>query len=92
MPEYEFSCRGCGARRDVRAGHATAVDLELICVHCGDIMTKAITRSFLVASRQAPPPGAAPALRTRVHTHADGAVRLTRPNPFRKALAAGEEG
>ncbi len=87
MPIYDFRCAECRAEREVRATYAVASQLELVCVVCGGAMTKTFTRSFVVASTPSLPSAAGSATPSKRHTHADDVVKLTRPNPFKDALA-----
>lgn len=98
MPEYEFVCHECGARTDVLAPYAVAADLELVCVTCGGTMAKGITRTFAISisrggAREVDSDGRAAKKHDHHHHHdTHGAVKLTRPNPFRSEISHGGEG
>ncbi len=94
MPTYEFRCPGCTARRDVHASMREADGLALVCVDCGGTMTKGFGGAGLVlvtSSSSGPVSGARRRGRPAV-TCTDGAVRLSRPNPFRAELASADTG
>jgi hypothetical protein len=58
-------------------------------------MTKDITRSFQIATGRRSRQEAEPATHSHAHHHhhdAHGAVRLTRPNPFRADRSGGDGG
>lgn len=86
MPVYDFRCADCGSQREVRAPIDQAGSLTLVCVGCGGAMTKALSASVAIitgsAGTAAPSPNARRGRRPRGHTCSDGAIKLTRPNPF----------
>jgi len=96
MPLYDFRCADCTAEQEVHASFAEADGLELICTGCGGTMTRTLSKTapaVLTSRAGTPPPhpslpgGTPPGRRkTRARTCEDGAVRLTRPNPFAAAL------
>lgn len=88
MPQYDFMCADCDARREVRADYATKSKLELVCVHCGGVMRAApsssITAITAKETKQAKP---------HTHSHAcSSAIKLTRPNPFAKEIERALDG
>jgi hypothetical protein len=88
MPLYDFCCVECAGEREVQAGLNQVGSLELICVGCGGVMKKALrkTATFVMSStaRSSPPPARPPL--PRRDTCSDGAVKLTRANPFARSL------
>jgi putative FmdB family regulatory protein len=95
MPLYDFRCAGCGAIREVRASFGEASGLELICTSCGGTMMRALSKKapMVLKSRAGasppPHPSAPTGGKARARTCEDGAVRLTRPNPFATVLPRG---
>ena len=95
MPLYDFRCADCTAEREVRASFAEAESLQLVCTGCGGTMARALSKTApaVLTSRASASPPSSPSARPR--TCEDGAVRLTRPNPFAATLpgrqAAGAE-
>jgi putative FmdB family regulatory protein len=90
MPLYDFRCSDCASERDVRASFADADTLELVCIACGGEMRKVLSRTInigLVLTSDASPSTGRPHLPKR-DTCSDGAVKLSRPNPFRADLPA----
>lgn len=85
MPLYDFRCADCATIREVRASFGEASGLELICTSCGGTMMRALSKTapVVLISRASASPPPHPA---RARTCEDGAVRLTRPNPFAAAL------
>jgi putative FmdB family regulatory protein len=93
MPLYDFRCTDCAGEREVMVPFERADSLELVCVDCGGDMTRTMTKSFAVvagAVERATPSQTAKA-RRRGHTCSDGAVKLSRKNPFARALSGSTE-
>jgi putative FmdB family regulatory protein len=90
MPLYDFRCAGCAETREVRAAFAEASTLELVCTSCGGAMTRVISKTApavqTFSASASPPHPRPPAGRARARTCEDGAVQLTRPNPFAAEL------
>ena len=96
MPLYDFRCADCAVIREVRASFGEASALELICTSCGGTMARALSKTapLVLTSRSGasppPHPAAGPSApagsKARARTCEDGAVRLTRPNPFAAVL------
>ncbi|HEY3748063.1 MAG TPA: zinc ribbon domain-containing protein [Pseudonocardiaceae bacterium] len=93
MPLYDFRCTDCAGEREVVVPFERADSLELVCVDCGGSMTRTMSRSFAIvtgaAERATPSPTGKP--RRRGHTCSDGAVKLSRRNPFANALSGNDE-
>lgn len=88
MPLYDFRCADCTAEREVLASMDESGSLELVCVDCGGPMTRTVNRTFTFVSGSAgsAPPSPPPA--RPQHQCTDGAVKLSRPNPFKQSLPA----
>ncbi|HEY4459318.1 MAG TPA: zinc ribbon domain-containing protein [Pseudonocardiaceae bacterium] len=88
MPRYDFRCIECAEQREVLVPFDQADSLELVCVDCGGDMIRAMTKSFAIvtgtAQRATPSPTGTG--QRKGPTCSDGAVKLTRPNPFSGAL------
>lgn len=96
MPLYEFRCASCGATRDVKASFSEADTLVLVCTECGDAMSRVFSTGASVAvlvsgAKEQGQLGGANRRRGRAHQCNDGAVKLTRPNPFRNELSHAPE-
>ncbi|HEY4019729.1 MAG TPA: zinc ribbon domain-containing protein [Pseudonocardiaceae bacterium] len=88
MPRYDFRCVECAGEREALVPFDQADSLELVCLDCGGDMTRAMTRSFAIATRTArrATPSPTGTGQRRGRTCSDGAVKLTRPNPLSGAL------
>ena len=92
MPVYEFLCAECAASREVITDPKTKSDLELLCVHCGGVMTASEVNVFhVVSSTSAAEKSKSDAhhhgTKACGHTHACRcAVKMEKPNPFKKEI------
>jgi putative FmdB family regulatory protein len=92
MPLYDFRCADCAEEREAMVRFGRADSLELVCLACGGTMTRALPTAValvIAAGTGASPP---PPARRRGHTCTDGAVALSRPNPFADALPSAVDG
>jgi putative FmdB family regulatory protein len=97
MPLHDFRCADCKGTREVWIPLDEAGTTELICLDCGGSMTKALSaRVTLQMNSPDPASPASPASsgpgRKKSPTCTDGALRLTRPNPFAGSLPAERSG
>lgn len=88
MPLYDFRCADCSAEKEVVVSFAEADSVELVCLECGGVMTRSVNRSFTVVVKAggSVPPSPLPHRTPKRHTCTDGAVKLSRPNPFTNSL------
>jgi putative FmdB family regulatory protein len=92
MPLYDFRCAGCQDEREVRAAFGETESLQLICTNCGGTMKRILSRTAPIVLAGSGSASSSPPLpiggRKKQRTCEDGAVHLTRPNPFARSLPA----
>lgn len=89
MPQYDFRCDRCDAVRGVLASYERSRALELICTECGGTMRVSPVLSVNIgaffAERVEDNGKQMATAKSCGHSYACrcGAVKLTRPNPFK---------